>query len=241
MNYFLGIAGNGGYRPECASPTLNPNHVSMFDCQSRIRLSMCQLPLRSRQLHFHLGSTSSAIMAHEQQKKTSSLSTKQQKQPSIARVKTLNVTATGQWRPVTCDRGHLMHVFLACDTSAACWAGGDVTFSRHSDTWATPTSESCPISLVVPPLPPSFLCRSGEQHVPYSLVCDHRRDCLDGGDEVFCHFLPCLDHSQFQCHSKQVGHVSLCSLRWHITPSQSRITPTTPNIYPKVPGVWRSA
>ena len=52
--------------------------------------------------------------------------------------------------------------------------------------------------------PPSFQCQSETQRVPYSLVCDHRQDCLDGSDETFCTFLPCYLHYQFQRLNKQV-------------------------------------
>ena len=209
---------------------------------------MCRLPQRPRQLHHHVGSGRSAVTTHVQQTRTSSPSTGQQKQLSVARVKvrvqSLTMNTSGPWRPVTCDRGHLTHVLLACDTSAACWAGGDVTFSRHSDAWATPTSESCPVPVVLP-LPPSFLCRLEAQRVTYSLVCDHRRDCLDGSDEVFCHFPPCVVHTQFQCRSSQVCHVNLCSFRQHISlaqsQSQSLITLTGQNINPIAPEVWWSS
>ena len=179
-------------------------------------MSLCQLPLGSRQLHHYMPSSSSAGTAHDDQPDTSSLSSSQQKQPSIAklkvRVEPVNMTVTGQWRPVTCVEGHVTHVLLACDTSAACLTRGDVTFSRHSDTWGCP--KSCPLPLAGPPPPPSFPCRSEGRHVSYSLVCDHRRDCLDGSDEVFCHFPSCSDHSHFQCYNKQVCHILLCCCLW---------------------------
>ena len=202
------------FRPKCASATSNPNSVELFECWTETRIdvymSLCQLHLRSKHQRYHVGHSSPAIAQRDQHTQTSSVSASQQKQPSKARVKVSvkpsNLTMVGGWQPMKCDGGHVTHVLLACDPSAACWADGDVTFSRHSDTWATPTSQSCPVPQIGPPLPPSFPCRSGEQHVPYSLVCDHRRDCLDGSDEVFCHFPPCLDHSQFQCHNKQVCH-----------------------------------
>ena len=127
--------------------------------------------------------------------------------PSLAKVK-VNVTAVGQhgvdWSLVYCPKRHLTHVFLACDPFAYCWAGGDVTFSFRPDTWALPTSQSCPVQLGVTSVPPSFPCRSEEQWVPYSLVCDYLRDCADGTDETFCKFPPCEWPSQFQCQNKQV-------------------------------------
>ena len=110
----------------------------------------------------------------------------------------------GRWNPVVCPDSHVTHTFLACDVSASCWAKSDVTFSLRSDTWALPTSQSCRVPLTMTLLPPSFPCRSVEQRVPYSVVCDHRRDCPDGGDETFCKFQPCQSLSQFQCLNKQV-------------------------------------
>ena len=110
----------------------------------------------------------------------------------------------GRWNPVVCPDSHVTHTFLACDVSASCWAKSDVTFSLRSDTWALPTSQSCRVPLTMTLLPPSFPCRSDEQRVSYSVVCDHRRDCTEGGDETFCKFQPCQSLSQFQCLNKQV-------------------------------------
>ena len=112
--------------------------------------------------------------------------------PSLVKI---NVTTSeqdmGLWWPVTCPSGHLTHIFLACDVITLCWARHDVTFGVRPESWALPTSQSCPVQLGMTSLPPSFPCGSEEQRVPYSLVCDHRRDCLDGSDETFCTFLSC--------------------------------------------------
>ena len=127
----------------------------------------------------------------------------------------INVTSQqrGRWNPVVCPDSHLTHTFLACDVSAYCWAKSDVTFSRHPDTWALPTSESCRVPLTITLLPPSFPCQSDEQRVSYSMVCVHRRDCPSGGDETFCKFQPCQS-SQFQCLNKQV-YPSLLPINVH--------------------------
>ena len=109
----------------------------------------------------------------------------------------------GQWRLLACPMGHVTHTFLSCDELSLCWATGDVTFSHQSEVWAVPTSVSCPAPLDVAVLPPSFPCRSVEQRVAYSLVCDHRPDCQDDSDETFCHFPPCSP-TQFACLNKQV-------------------------------------
>ena len=124
--------------------------------------------------------------------------------PTLAKVNTTIIGNSTQWSPVTCPRGHVTHVFLACDVSTFCGAGRNVTFSLLPELWALPAPQSCQAWLSMTPLPPSFLCRSEEQRVPYSLVCDHRRDCADDSDEKFCTFLPCQWQSQFQCLNKQV-------------------------------------
>ena len=91
---------------------------------------------------------------------------------------------------VECPDGHMSHVYLACDVHSACFA------------LDSSASVSCPAPLT--PLPPSFTCNNGVQHVPYTLVCDHRSDCSDRSDERFCVFTPCNVTSQFQCRNQQV-------------------------------------
>ena len=128
---------------------------------------------------------------------------------SMSRLVTMNVTTVDQegtqWWPVTCTNGHVTHAFLACDVATLCLAGPDVTFSFSHTSWALPTSQSCPAHLAMSSLPPSFPCRTGEQRVPYSLVCDHQSHCLDGSDELFCTFPKCDRHTQYRCRNKQVG------------------------------------
>ena len=135
---------------------------------------------------------------------------RQNKQPLIPSplLRRINVTTAGHnWWPVICRQGHVTHSFLTCDVAAFCWAEGRVTISLSPDSWALPTSQSCPAELTS--LPPLFLCRSEEQHVPYTLACDHRHDCLDGSDEHFCKYLPCELEHHFQCPDKQVSGTSL--------------------------------
>ena len=91
---------------------------------------------------------------------------------------------------VECPDGHMTHVYLACDVHSTCFA------------LDSSTSVSCPAPLT--PLPPSFTCNNGVQHVPYTLVCDHCSDCSDRSDERFCVFTPCNVTSQFQCRNQQV-------------------------------------
>ena len=126
----------------------------------------------------------------------------QKARPSVAPA---NVTSFGEkghgwW--VTCPSDQVTHAFLACDVSTFCWAGRNVTFSLLPELWALPASLSCQAPMRF--LPPSFPCRSDEQRVSYSLVCDHRQDCTDGSDEEFCTFLPCQWQTEFQCQNRQV-------------------------------------
>ena len=123
--------------------------------------------------------------------------------PSLAKI---NLATSGQdterWAPVICPSGHVTHTFLACDVATFCLAEGKLTTSLRPEAWALPTSHSC--SEYLTSLPPYFLCRSEQQHVPYTLVCDHQPHCLDGSDETFCKYLPCQWEFQFQCLSEQV-------------------------------------
>ena len=155
---------------------------------------MCQIP----------------VSEHGQHIQSPSLPAGQQTSPNLAKAN-VNVTIAGQsyskWSPVSCPKGHLTHNFLACDVSTSCWARSDVTFSFSPDTWAFPTSLSCPVQPAKMSPAPYFPCKSEEQRVPYSLVCDHRRDCADESDETFCKFFPCNLQSQFECRSKQVCFV----------------------------------
>ena len=132
--------------------------------------------------------------------------------PSLAKI---NVTTIGhnggQWRPVHCRSGHVTHTFLACDVATFCWTEGKFTVSLRPETWALPMSQSCPAKLTS--LPPSFLCQSEKQHVPYTLVCDHRLHCLDSSDEKFCKYPPCQIEFQFQCLNKQVSSECFCLYR----------------------------
>ena len=168
------------------------------------RKYMCQIPHRGQHQHFSDGDGSNgAIQGYRPE--SMSASTRHHSRPSLALV---NSTVLGphsqQWNKVACPAGHMTHTFLACDVSTSCWAEGDTIFSLQPETWALPTSQSCPMPLNVTSSPPSFPCDSAEWRVPYSLVCDHRRDCLDGSDETFCQFTACSWQWQFQCLNKQV-------------------------------------
>ena len=172
-------------RPRCTVLTSSMGWLGMVKCEDFQPYYdygfICQHPDQSRGQNTQLLTTS----------------------PSLAKI---NVTTVGRnsnrWRPVICPSGHVTHTFLACDVATNCWAEGRVIFSLVPDSWALPTSQSCPAKMTS--LPPSFVCQSEEQRVPYTLVCDHRPHCLDGSDEKFCKYSPCEWEFQFQCLNKQV-------------------------------------
>ena len=91
---------------------------------------------------------------------------------------------------IVCPLGHVTHVFLACDIAVVCWE------SQRDDV----TSCSAPIT----PLPPGFTCTNEAQSVPYTLVCDHRPDCVDSSDEDFCVHPPCPE-DMLDCGNRQVS------------------------------------
>ena len=167
-------------------------------------MSLCEIPHDRKKPHDHTGARLDLTVSGQRSKSLPQISS-QQTWPGLD---TVSVMVMGQRKPllsmVACPSGHVTHSFLACDLSISCWAEGSVTFSLHPETWALPTSQSCPVPQNMTSLPPSFPCRSDERRVPYSLVCDHRRDCLDGSDETFCKLIPCDWKSQFQCLNKQV-------------------------------------
>ena len=99
---------------------------------------------------------------------------------------------------VTCPSGHWTYRFLACDIQSFC-----LRWHRNSGQISGSESRSL-TSLCQSPLSELFTCRNGLEHVPYSLVCDHRQDCLDFSDEDFCVHPSCSSSLQFECSNKQV-------------------------------------
>ncbi|KAK7495131.1 hypothetical protein BaRGS_00013541, partial [Batillaria attramentaria] len=80
---------------------------------------------------------------------------------------------------------------------------GFIRTERHpADCWLDDNDggENCAAPMT--PLPPSFTCDSQAERVPFSLVCDHQKDCGDGSDEEFCVFPPC-EAGLYQCENKQ--------------------------------------
>lgn len=96
--------------------------------------------------------------------------------------------------------GHVTHTFLACDVWARCFVGDSDVIT---DTWGRPSFASCP-AVGLTSLPPMMTCDVGSQHVPYTLVCDHRKDCQDGSDEDFCVFHPCNRSTEIDCGQGEV-------------------------------------
>ena len=194
INYFSSIGRSSGKlkRPKCGTITDGLYEVYYVICGRLASINrgyVCQKPLSKLDKLRQSVSPSSA-------------------RPTLPSLAKINVTKAGQnggqWWPVSCPKEHVTHGFLACDAVTFCWAENYLTVSLRPESWALPTPQSCPALLAMTSLPPSFSCQAEKQHVPYSLVCDHRRDCLDGSDEVFCTFLPCQWNSEFQCLSKQV-------------------------------------
>ena len=193
MNYLSAVVAREARNepPLCGSLDRNspPGSVYLVDCLAAVnhRGYLCQIPDASR--------------GQPTQPRSPD---RQHTWPHLAKVSVTTAGEDRRWRPVTCRDGHVTHTFLACDLSTFCWADRDVVFSHRPDSWALPTFQSCPVRPAMPSLPPSFQCGSVEQYVPYTLVCDHRRDCADGSDEILCTFLPCRGLAQFQCQNKQV-------------------------------------
>ena len=78
---------------------------------------------------------------------------------------------------VTCPGGHLTHDFLSCDPVTYC---GTREYVAWCDT-------------VYGGYMPKFECENGIRTLPFTLVCDHRPDCLDNSDEEFCVYETCSD------------------------------------------------
>nr|KAG5697415.1 hypothetical protein BaRGS_008841 [Batillaria attramentaria] len=125
--------------------------------------------------------------------------------PQIGLNSTTSAWTTGSER-VQCPSGHLTHQFLACDVKASCWergagGGGEGGGEGGGGAGAASSEVSCLAPLT--PLPPSFTCADEVEHVPYTLVCDHRADCRDASDEDFCIFPPCQLIGQYECGNQQ--------------------------------------
>ncbi|KAL8618516.1 hypothetical protein ACOMHN_000661 [Nucella lapillus] len=97
---------------------------------------------------------------------------------------TLSLSVPSRWKTEglwLCRHGQRTHTFLACDLAANC---------------SNLNTEAC-IGFFSPHMP-VFTCRNQVGSVPYTLVCDFRRDCCDGSDEDFCVF-PLCDTTKYTC------------------------------------------
>ncbi|XP_076464729.1 uncharacterized protein LOC143296589 [Babylonia areolata] len=113
----------------------------------------------------------------------------QEEKPEEIVINTL-AWSRGHDKYVICPSGHVTQMFLACDPQSACWANQIDVSTTACDYRGTPP-------------PPSMKCLTGVDHVPYTLVCDHRPDCSDNSDENFCVFPLCHLSGMFQCTNKQ--------------------------------------
>ena len=201
IDYHFAYYASLSTRPVCGSIALSSFSLTYIGCNWAKSYSRYLCQKRDRQTQEGGSNNASKIWEFPLQ-----LLSSHTRHFPVLRPVTTNATSQhrGRWAPVVCPDSHVTHTFLACDVSASCWAKSDVTFSPRPESWALPTSHSCRVPLTMTLLPPSFPCRSDEQRVSYSMVCDHRRDCPDGGDETFCKFQPCQSLSQFQCLNKQV-------------------------------------
>ncbi|PVD27183.1 hypothetical protein C0Q70_12337 [Pomacea canaliculata] len=100
---------------------------------------------------------------------------------------------------VDCPSGHVTHLFLSCDPKTTCGAAGLPVYCRTEE------------GLVKAVETQMFPCDDNLDTLPYSLVCDFRKDCLDGSDENFCkHDSKC---QEFTCNSGQcIAFNNFCDL-----------------------------
>ena len=79
-----------------------------------------------------------------------------------------NISSSSSIRLGQCSSGHSIQLFVSCEPRSECAPVSE----------STATSSRCPSTL--------FACEMSRDHVSYTLVCNNRRDCLDGSDETFC-------------------------------------------------------
>ena len=114
-------------------------------------------------------------------------------------------SASFTFSSVRCPDRHWTQLFLACDLDSDCWAKADAVpgaSAEASSSWCdtSTTSEER-----------FFLCSSGTGRLPFTLVCDFRKDCFDGSDEDFCVHPECTAERPIPCGSS--GQVILDSCR----------------------------
>ena len=100
---------------------------------------------------------------------------------------------------IKCPKGHYTYLHLACDPSIDCFYLG---FREMENTEGHNFYEFC--SSILTAHPPMFRCGNNHDFISYTLVCDHRADCLGLEDETFCFYEKCSLEVHFQCANKQV-------------------------------------
>ena len=190
MSFDLPYVFHKEYRPACGllNSTMAENVIHLFDCDSKQpAFYLCELDKVD-------GGPTNKTPAVEVRISLSAL-----------------LSPFNESSFVRCPKRHFTRSFLACDTLVDCWAD-DSPGQDYLEKWWTrylPISSCIENSVARSPY---YVCDSGTQSVPYTLVCDYRRDCHDGGDEVFCEFPPCTGDARLQCgRIKQVSESCQCS------------------------------
>ena len=82
-----------------------------------------------------------------------------------------------------CKLGHLTLDFLHCDVKSYC---GLMRSQRECHIQRQSVSENNDVTSARKTHVEMFECVETRETIPYTLVCDFRRHCLDGADESFC-------------------------------------------------------
>ena len=105
---------------------------------------------------------------------------------------------------IRCPEGHMTHSFLSCDPKSRC-GQAVCTFVNE----ARSVTEELSVTQSTGNM---YTCSNDV--IPYTLVCDFRRDCPDGSDESFCQHSSCNDFvcSNGQCVSshKRCNNIMDC-------------------------------
>ena len=97
-----------------------------------------------------------------------------------------NISSSSSIRLGQCSSGHSIQLFVSCEPRSECAPVSE----------STATSSRCPSTL--------FACEMSRDHVSYTLVCNNRRDCLDGSDETFCVYKWDEKVTYNQCNTRKV-------------------------------------